>query len=81
VVASLLLLLAVLYLPFLQPIFDTVPLGLREWSVVLPLLFVPAVIAEINKALESKTGGGRTKRGHSTARHSQSAQARSHSGR
>lgn len=26
--------LAVVYLPFLQPVFDTVPLGLREWAVV-----------------------------------------------
>jgi len=49
--ASTLLMLAAVYLPFLQPFFDTVPLGLREWAVMLPLLFIPAVVAEINKAL------------------------------
>jgi len=48
---SLLLLLGVVYLPFLQPVFDTVPLGLREWAYILPLLFVPAVVAEINKRI------------------------------
>ncbi|MCX7854568.1 MAG: cation-translocating P-type ATPase [Anaerolineae bacterium] len=51
VAASVVLLLAAIYLPFLQPIFDTVPLGWREWEVVLPLIFVPAVLSEINKAL------------------------------
>ena len=54
--ASLLLLLAVIYLPFLRPIFDTAPLGLREWAVVAPLLLVPAVVAEINKALSRQEG-------------------------
>ncbi len=52
--ASLLLMLGAVYLPFLQPIFDTVPLGLREWEIVGPLLCVPAVVAEINKALDSR---------------------------
>ncbi|HIE38306.1 MAG TPA: cation-translocating P-type ATPase [Anaerolineales bacterium] len=56
--ASVLLLLAVVYLPFLRPVFDTVPLGVREWVVVVPLLFVPAVVAEINKWLESRTRRG-----------------------
>ncbi len=49
--ASVVLLLAAVYVPFLQPVFDTVPLGWREWEVILPLIFVPAVLAEINKAL------------------------------
>jgi Ca2+-transporting ATPase len=51
---SLVLLLAVVYLPFLQPVFHTVPLGLREWVIMLPLLFVPAVVAELNKWLEAR---------------------------
>ncbi len=52
--ASFLLLLAAVYLPFLQPVFDTVPLGTREWGVMAPLLFVPAFVAEINKALDAR---------------------------
>ena len=50
--ASVILLLATVYLPFLQPIFNTVPLGWREWGVLLPLVFLPAVVSEINKALQ-----------------------------
>ena len=49
VAASLLILLGVIYIPFLDPIFDTASLGLREWRVVLPLLFVPSIAAEITK--------------------------------
>jgi len=52
--ASLVLLLAVVYLPFLRPIFDTVPLGWREWLAVGPLLAVPALVAEANKWLMSR---------------------------
>jgi Ca2+-transporting ATPase len=51
VASSLLLLVAVIYIPFLQPIFNTVPLGWREWRVVLPLLFVPAIVAELTKMI------------------------------
>ncbi len=51
VASSMLLLLAVIYVPFLQPIFNTVPLGWAEWQIVLPLLFVPAIVAEISKWL------------------------------
>jgi Ca2+-transporting ATPase len=49
VATSLLLLLAVIYVPFLQPIFNTVSLGWNEWQIVLPLLLVPAVVAELTK--------------------------------
>jgi Ca2+-transporting ATPase len=47
--SSLALLLAVIYVPFLQPIFDTLPLGLDSWIIVLPLLFIPSMVAEITK--------------------------------
>ncbi len=50
VVLSVVLLLSAVYVPFLQPIFDTVPLGAREWSVILPLLLAPSVAAEVTKA-------------------------------
>ena len=51
VLLSLVLMLGAVYIPFLQPIFDTVPLGLREWIVLLPLLVIPSVAAEITKAV------------------------------
>jgi len=49
VVSSLVLLLAVVYVPFLRPIFNTSPLGLAQWQYLLPLLFVPALAAEVTK--------------------------------
>jgi Ca2+-transporting ATPase len=49
VAASLVLLTLVVYVPVLQPIFNTRPLGLREWGVMLPLIFVPSVAAEATK--------------------------------
>jgi Ca2+-transporting ATPase len=49
VLASLVLMLAVVYVPFLQPVFDTVPLGWAQWRLILPLLIVPAAVAEITK--------------------------------
>jgi len=52
VAASVVLLLGAVYLPFVQPVFDTVPLGWREWGVLLPLIFLPAVVSEVNKALQ-----------------------------
>jgi hypothetical protein len=47
--SSLALLLAVLYIPFLQTAFNTVPLGFEQWAVTLPLILVPAIAAELTK--------------------------------
>jgi Ca2+-transporting ATPase len=47
--SSLAILLAIIYVPFLDPIFNTAFLGWREWSVMLPLLFAPALAAEVTK--------------------------------
>jgi Ca2+-transporting ATPase len=60
VLLSVVLLLGVVYIPFLQPIFDTVPLGLREWQVVLPLLLLPGIAAEVNKAIVRSRAQPRT---------------------
>ncbi len=50
-ISSLTLLLLVVYVPFLQPIFNTTPLGWQQWEVVLPLLIFPSIAAEVTKLL------------------------------
>jgi P-type Ca2+ transporter type 2C len=47
---SLVLLLLVIYTPFLQPIFNTHALNLAEWALVLGLAIIPAAAEEITKA-------------------------------
>jgi len=49
--SSLALLLAVIYVPFLQPFFSTIPLTLEDWLVMTPLFLVSSVAAEITKAV------------------------------
>jgi Ca2+-transporting ATPase len=49
VLLSLVLLLAVVYIPFLNPVFQTYPLDLKAWSLIVPLFFIPAITAEIAK--------------------------------
>lgn len=49
VLSSLALLLMVVYVPFFNPIFATVPLSWAQWKLILPLIFLPAVVAEITK--------------------------------
>jgi hypothetical protein len=52
VLGSFLVLLATVYIPGLNStVFGNVPLDLSDWLVVFPLMLVPAVTAEINKAL------------------------------
>lgn len=47
--ASFLLVLAVVYLPFLAPFFDTVPLGLDDWLLMLPFFFASPAAMELLK--------------------------------
>jgi Ca2+-transporting ATPase len=51
VLTSLALLLVVVYVPFLQPIFNTTALGWDQWQYILPLIFIPAVAAEASKPI------------------------------
>jgi P-type Ca2+ transporter type 2C len=37
------------YVPFLRPFFDTVPLGFDDWVIMLPFIFSNAIAAEITK--------------------------------
>ena len=46
---SVVLVLAVVYVPFLQGPFNTVPLTLEHWAVIVPLMLFPAAVAEVTK--------------------------------
>lgn len=46
---STILMLIVIYIPGLNDLFYTVPLGLKEWSVILPLSFLPFIVGELRK--------------------------------
>ncbi len=52
--SSMALLLGVVYIPGLNNVFNTVPLGWQQWEVILPLLLGPSVVAEIVKLLASR---------------------------
>ncbi|HNU79885.1 MAG TPA: cation transporting ATPase C-terminal domain-containing protein, partial [Bacillota bacterium] len=50
-ITSFVLGIAVLYIPFLQPIFKTVSLGIRDWVMILLLSIVPVLTGEIYKLI------------------------------
>ncbi|MDR2112930.1 MAG: cation-translocating P-type ATPase, partial [Candidatus Accumulibacter sp.] len=49
VLASFLAVLLVVYVPFLNPFFDTLPLSANDWLLMLPFLFVSPVAMELLK--------------------------------
>lgn len=51
---SFLLLLVVLYVPFLQPIFETYAIGLKDWGMILVFAVIPLVIGELYKAIRDR---------------------------
>ena len=51
---SFVMMLIVVYVPFLQPYFDTVTLGIKELSVAIPLTFIPFIVAEVSKIIKKK---------------------------
>jgi len=46
---SIVLMLLVIYVPFLNKPFNTVPLGLGHWATLVPLILLPALTAELTK--------------------------------
>ncbi len=48
--ASVILLLVVIYVPFLQRVFGTVTLSLGDWLMMLPFILLASVAAELTKA-------------------------------
>jgi len=51
VLTSLGLVLAVLYLPFLRPLFDVHLIGAAAWGLILSFALVPALLIEVRKVL------------------------------
>ena len=49
VFSSLVLILAVVYVPGLNTVFDTLPLGWAQWAEIIPLLLIPSIAAEATK--------------------------------
>jgi Ca2+-transporting ATPase len=51
VLLSAALLMAVIYIPFLNRIFNTTALGWDQWRILLPLLIIPSFVAELTKII------------------------------
>lgn len=52
VISSLVILLAIIYVPVLDPIFNTTILTLQDWMYMVPLMLLPAIAAEVSKLLQ-----------------------------
>ena len=52
---SFLLLLILIYVPFLQPFVDTVPLSLVDWVEMIPFMFIAPTAAEIVRVYSGGT--------------------------
>jgi Ca2+-transporting ATPase len=51
---SLVLQLMVVYVPFLNPVFKTVPIGVEEWVVILPISLSILLLSELWKVIKSR---------------------------
>ncbi len=49
ILSSIALIIGVIYIPFFNPIFNTVPLGWMQWEILFPLLLIPSIVAELVK--------------------------------
>jgi Ca2+-transporting ATPase len=54
VLSSLVILLAIIYIPVLDPVFNTTFLNFRDWLIILPLLLLPVIAAETTKIFQKK---------------------------
>ncbi|MEW6689980.1 MAG: HAD-IC family P-type ATPase [Pseudomonadota bacterium] len=63
VALSLVLVLMVVYVPFLQPFFDTVPLSADDWLLMLPFFFASPIAMELLKTYFRSRMPGTDQRG------------------
>jgi Ca2+-transporting ATPase len=54
VLSSAVMILAVIYIPFLGTVFNTIPLGWAQWSEILPLMLIPSIAAELTKLIAGR---------------------------
>ena len=54
VLVSVVLILLVIYVPFLQTVFDTTALRWIDWAEILPLVLIPSIAAEVMKSITYK---------------------------
>jgi len=59
VLVSVLLVLLVIYMPFLRDVFDTTALRWIDWAEILPLVLIPSIAAEIVKSITYKQNQAR----------------------
>jgi Ca2+-transporting ATPase len=62
VVSTILLQLAVIYIPIMQTAFRTVPLSLSDWGMIIPLASTTLIAMEITKYLEYRKNNNKAKR-------------------
>lgn len=48
---SFVLLILVIYIPFLDPVFHTIPLGILEWLLLIGLALIPFIVGELFKKI------------------------------
>jgi len=53
------LVLMVIYVPFLQKVFDTTALRWIDWAEILPLVLIPSIAAEVMKSVTYKKNQAR----------------------
>ena len=59
VLVSVVLVLMVIYVPFLQKVFDTTALRWIDWAEILPLVLIPSIAAEVMKSVTYKKNQAR----------------------
>ncbi len=57
VLSSLVILLAIIYVPILDPIFSTTFLTARDWLMLLPFMLIPPIAAELTKIFLRRVKG------------------------
>jgi len=68
VAASVMMQLIVLYTPTFDVLFDTVPLSVADWLMIIPLSSTPLIVTELAKLWKSRAKGGPQEKSNNAAR-------------